>query len=307
LNQGELICTGLTKVYSDSGERRALDSVTLTVPSHGIFTLIGKNGAGKTTLVRILATQLEPTLGSASINGIDVVKEAKKLRETIAILPQEARAVPWLTPLQTVVAYLLWRGFGYGEAKSRAEEALAKAGVAQYAGTVTRKLSGGLKRKVMVATALAADAEITFLDEPTTGLDPVSRMELWKSLDEIAKDRFLVLTTHYLEEAEHLADTIGVLDRGRLVGFGTLDYLRSLVKYEYSIRFPTTQGTPSVEGGVVTSGTDGQTQILTGEQEAYRLSRELLERGAKFSINRISLDGIFFSLVGSVVDEGEQE
>jgi ABC-2 type transport system ATP-binding protein len=306
LTQGELVCTDLTKIYGGSGGRRALDSVTLTIPSHGIFTLIGKNGAGKTTLVRILATQLEPTMGSATINGIDVMKEARKLRERIAIIPQEARAIPWLTPLQTTVAYLLWRGFGYGEAKSRAEEALAKAGVAQYAGTVTRKLSGGLKRKIMVATALAADAEITFLDEPTTGLDPISRRELWKSLDEIARDHFLILTTHYMEEAEHLADTIGILDQGRLVGLGSLDYLRGLVKYEYSIRFPTMQGTPSVEPGVVTSGKDGQTQILTGEREAYRISRELLERGAKFSINRISLDGIFFSLAGSAVDEEDR-
>ena len=233
------------------------------------------------------------------------MKEAKKLRERIAIIPQEARAVPWLTPMQTVVAYLMWRGYGYGEAKKRAGEALAQAGIAQYATTLTRKLSGGLKRKVMVATALAADAEITFLDEPTTGLDPISRRELWKSLQVIAKDRFLILTTHYLEEAEHLADTIGVLDRGRLVGLGSLEHLRSLVKYEYSIRFPTMEKTPPVKGGVVTSGTDGQTQILTGEEEAYRLTRELLEKGARFSINRISLDGIFFNLVGSVVDEGE--
>ncbi|HVP22557.1 MAG TPA: ABC transporter ATP-binding protein [Conexivisphaerales archaeon] len=307
MNRGELVCTDLTKVYSNSGGGRALDSVTMSVPSHGIFTLIGKNGAGKTTLVRILATQLEPTQGSAYINGIDVVKEARKLRDIIATVPQEARAIPWLTPLQTVVAYMLWRGYGYAEAKSRADEALAKAGLAQYAETVTRKLSGGLKRKVMVATALAADAEVTFLDEPTTGLDPMSRRELWKSLEEIAKDRFLILTTHYLEEAERMADTLGILDKGRLVALGTLDYLRSLVKYEYSIRFPTMQEVPSVEGGVVTSGTDGQTQIMTGEREAYRLSKELLERGAKFSINRISLDGIFFSLVGSVVDEEEQE
>jgi ABC-2 type transport system ATP-binding protein len=298
-----LVCSGLTKVYGGSGGKKALDSVSMTVPSHGIFTLIRKNGAGKTTLVRILATQLEPTDGSASINGIDVMKEAKKLRERIAIIPQEARAIPWLTPLQTVVSYLLWRGCRYGEARSKAVDALAKAGVSQYADTVTRKLSGGLKRKVMVATALAADAEITFLDEPTTGLDPISRKELWKSLDEMARDRFLILTTHYLEEAERLADNIGILDQGKLVGLGSLDSLRSLVKYEYSIRFPTMADSPAVGAGVVTAGRDGQTQILTGEQEAYRLSRELLERGARFSINRISLDGIFFSLVGSVVDE----
>jgi len=151
----------------------------------------------------------------------------------------------------------------------------------------------------LVATALAADAEITFLDEPTTGLDPLSRRELWRSLQELAKERFLVLTTHYLEEAEVLADTIAILDNGRLAGVGTLDQLRSLVKYQYSIRLPSSPERPPVIEGTVTTGRDGEIQVLTSEEEAYRISRELLERGVRFSVNRISLDDVFFHLVGS--------
>jgi ABC-2 type transport system ATP-binding protein len=263
------------------------------------------NGAGKTTLVRILATNLEPTSGTATIDGIDVVKEARKLREKIALIPQEARSVPWMTPRQSVFSYLLWRGLEYSEARSRASEALARVGIEEKADELNRKLSGGQRRKVMVATVLAADAEITFLDEPTTGLDPVSRRGLWKSLQEIAKDHFLILTTHYLEEAERLADVIGILDKGKLVGLGTLDSLRGMVKYQYSIRVPSETQVPSITEGVVTTGGDGQTQILTSDKEAYRLSRELLEGGARFSVNRISLDDVFFHLVGADAEEVE--
>jgi ABC-2 type transport system ATP-binding protein len=298
LGGGELYCRDLTKVYGDTGGKRALDSVSLTVPSQGILSLIGMNGAGKTTLVRILATQLTPTSGSAQIDGIDVVKEPKKLREKIATVPQEARPVPWMTPIQTVVSYLMWRGVGYGEARMRGLEALTKVGLDEQVMKLNRRLSGGQRRKVLVATVLAADAEITFLDEPTTGLDPISRRELWKSLRELAKDRFLVLTTHYLEEAEQLADTIGILDNGKLVGVGTLDYLRGLVKYQYSIRAPSAVMDLSLEDGTVTTGRDGQVQVLTSEPEAYRISRELLEKGIRFSVNRISLDDVFFHLVG---------
>jgi len=303
LRNGELYCSELTKVYSGSGGKRALDSVNLTIPSRGILALIGMNGAGKTTLVRILATQLEPTSGIAQIDGVDVVKEPKKLRERIATVPQEARPVPWMTPLQTVVSYLLWRGVAYAEAKRRGAEALGRVGLDDQGTKLNRRLSGGQRRKVLVATALAADAEITFLDEPTTGLDPLSRRELWRSLQELAKERFLVLTTHYLEEAEQLADMIAVLDEGRLAGVGTLDQLRSLVKYQYSIRYsirlPSIPERPTVKEGTVTTGRDGEIQVLTSEEEAYRISRELLERGARFSVNRISLDDVFFHLVGS--------
>ena len=294
---GELACQDLTKIYGDSGTKKALDSVSLTIPSHGIFSLIGVNGAGKTTLVRILATNLAPTSGTAMINGIDVVKEARKLREHVAIIPQEARTIPWLTARQCVYSYLLWRGIGFSEARNLASEALAKVDLQEKADEPSRKLSGGQRRKVMVATVLAADAEITFLDEPTTGLDPISRRELWKSLRELAKNHFLVITTHYLEEAEQLADVIGVLDKGKLVALGSLDALRGMVNYQYSIRLPSAVDAPSVEDGTVTTGRDGQIQVLTNEKEAHRLSQEFFEKGIKFSVNRMSLDDVFFHLV----------
>jgi ABC-2 type transport system ATP-binding protein len=287
----------LTKVYSGSEGRKALDSATISVDSRGIFALIGMNGAGKTTLVRILATQLEPTAGSAQIDGVDVVKDAKKLRQRIAIVPQEARTVPWMTPKQTVTSYLLWRGLSYGESTKRALEALAVVGVEQYSNTLNRRLSGGIKRKVLVATVLASEAPVIFLDEPTTGLDPISRRELWAFLGRLAKNRFVVLTTHYLEEAEQLANMICILHQGRVAGFGTLDQLRGSIRQQFSVVVQSGSATPRVTEGIVTVARDGQTQILTSESEAYSISRELLATGARFSMSKVSLNDVFFQVV----------
>lgn len=295
----------LTKKYGGSKGKKALDGVDLDIPSRGIFSLIGMNGAGKTTLVRILATQLEPTSGVASIDGLDVMKDTRKLRDRIACVPQEARTAPFMTAKQTVLSYLLWRGVGYAEAGSRAEEALAKVGLADQANVLNRKLSGGTKRKVLVATVLSSDADIIFLDEPTTGLDPVSRRELWSLLSNLASQRFLILTTHYLEEAERLAERIGMLHAGRLIGLGTLEQLRATIRYQYSLMVPSSQALPPIRDGEVTVGKGGQTQILTDETEAHELSRTLFDQGASFSMNKVSLDDVFFHMVHGAVEEGK--
>ena len=306
MTSGTLRCDSLTKVYGGSKGRKALDSVSLDVPSRGIFSLIGMNGAGKTTLVRILATQLAPTSGSAAIDGLDVMAGARKIRERIACIPQEARTIPWMTPRQTVLSYLLWRGVGYGEAGRRASEALAKVGLAKQENVLNRRLSGGTKRKVLVATVLSSDADIIFLDEPTTGLDPISRQDLWASLSGLAEHRFLILTTHYLEEAERLANDIGILHLGRLVGLGTLDQLRSTLSYQYSLMVTSETELPVVREGTLTRSRAGQTQILTDESEAYEISRALLEKGAKFSMSRVSLEDIFFHLVHRSTQEDSE-
>jgi len=291
-------CDCLTKVYHDS-ETRALDSVSFSIPSQGVFVLIGRNGSGKTTLVRILATELESTSGTATINGMSVMKDASKLREKIAIVPQEARTIPWMTPMQTVLSYLLWRGLDYADAKRRAHESLERLGLAAYSKTLNRKLSGGMKRKVLVATVLSSEAEIIFLDEPTTGLDPISRREFWEVLKDIGKDRFTFLTTHYLEEAEKLADKIGILDQGKLIRIGTLDELRRSMSYNYSMKLlskPPPELLKLSKGEIIT-GRDGFVRILTAEEEAFNISKELSKGGFKFTINPVSLDDIFFYLV----------
>lgn len=247
---GKLECQGLTKIYE--GKSTALDNVNLSVETKGIFGLIGRNGAGKTTLIRILATELEPTRGVASINSLDIMKQTGKLREKIAIVPQEARTVRWMTPKQTVFSYLLWRGYSVKEANRLAAESLAKLGLTQYQDMLNTRLSGGTKRKVLIATVTASEAEIIFLDEPTTGLDPISRRELWAILRELGKTRFIFLTTHYLEEAEQLADQIGVLKEGKLVALGTLQELRNSSPYQYSIKLPPNTTLPQLTDSQVT-------------------------------------------------------
>lgn len=296
-NIENVVCDHLTKIYGKS-KAKALDSVNFSLPSHGIFVLIGRNGSGKTTLVRILATELEPTAGSAKIDGLDVVRDAGRLRERIAIVPQEARPIPWMTPMQTVLSYLLWRGFGYSEAKQRAFRALERFGLRESSNSLNRSLSGGMRRKLMVATVLSSEAAVIFLDEPTTGLDPISRREFWETLREIGKEHFTFLTTHYLEEAEQLADCIGILDRGVLIRIGTLEELRKSMNYNYSLRLLPGSATsiPPLEHGELITSTDGNVRILTTEEEAFKLSRILAKSQYRFTINPVSLDDIFFYL-----------
>jgi len=301
---GELVTEGLTKRYGKG--TNALEGVSFSAPSSGIFALIGRNGAGKTTLVRILATELAPTSGSASINGIDVVKEDKKLRERIAIVPQEARTVSWMTPKQSATSYLMWRGFSLGEARKRADESLARLNLEKSADKLNRLLSGGTKRKVLTAMVLASEADIIFLDEPTTGLDPISRKDFWVILRELARDRFIFLTTHYLEEAEQLADTLGILGGGRLVAVGSVPSIRGRIRYQYSVKLPANTELPRVALGEVLRGKSGEIQILTNEDEAFSISRRLSAAGTRFSISPVSLDDIFFQLVGEST-QGELE
>lgn len=297
-----LICKNVSKKYE--GDKYALKNVSLSIPATGIFALIGRNGAGKTTLTRILATQLTPSGGSARICDIDVVNEPERLREIIACVPQEARAINWTTPRQFIYSVLLWRGYGFADARKKADESLKKLGIFKYANVASRKLSGGTKRKVLVASAIASEAKIIFLDEPTTGLDPLSRADLWKKLAELKKDHFIFLTTHYLEEAEELADNIAILEDGKVMAIGTLDDLRKKVKYPYSIKiFSDKDKVAKPRDGELIAGIDGSRQIVTTEKEARKLSRKLIDKRIRFAMNPISLDDIFYYIVKKPLEE----
>jgi len=300
---GRLECNSIIKRYKDG--RTALRSVTFGIPVNGIFALIGRNGAGKTTLVRILATELLPTSGAASLDGNDIIRDARRVREMMAIVPQEARPIQWMTPRQTIVSSLLWRGFTYGESRRRADEVLDQFGLTSYRDKPNRFLSGGIKRKMLVATALASEARIIFLDEPTTGLDPISRKELWDVLNEQKKERFIFLTTHYLEEAEALADSVGILENGELLAIGSMEELRSRVRYPYTVRVNGKLDLSSTNG-VVVQENGGYQQIMTSREEAYSISKKLIENGVTFSISPISLNDIFFFFAKKRVD-GEKE
>ncbi len=302
----ELICKNLTKKYA--GTPTALDHVSFTTSSSkGIFALIGRNGAGKTTLTRILATELAPSSGTASINGLDILDDTNELRERMAILPQESRAVAWLTPRQTIYSYLLYRGFDRAESAKRAKNMLERLGMSKYSDTLNRYLSGGLKRKTMIAAILSSDADILFVDEPTTGLDPLSRAELWDVLKEFKKDHFIFLTTHYLEEAEMLADKLCILEKGKTVAMGDIDMLRNKMGYQYSVSIFDKNAKVKPLVGKTVTGHNGKKQIFTTRDEANRLAKDLIEKEKKFSINPVSLDDIFFYLVKKPISEGDEE
>ena len=300
-----IACKDLSKTYA--GGKKALKRVSFSFNRNGIIAIIGRNGAGKTTMVRILSTQLTSTSGHAYINGIDVATDPSSVREQIAIVPQEARAIQWLTPMQSVVSYLMYRGFGYRESNRRAKEMLSRMELSDTSNKLNRLLSGGTKRKVMVATVLASEAKVIFLDEPTTGLDPISRSDLWKMLTKLKDDYLIFLTTHYLEEAECLADVIGIMDNGRLLTIGSMDQLRRIVGHQYSLKVFGSGAVPKPRKGTVIKGMDGSTQVLTGEAEAFRLSKQLISRRMKFSINPVSLEDIFYYIVKRPIENNEGE
>ncbi len=297
-----VVCKGISKTYDR--KTYALRNMSFSFPDRGIVAMIGRNGAGKTTLMRIMATELMPSKGSATINGIDVVKEPGRVRELIAIVPQEARVMPWLTPRQTVLSYLLYRGFGYHEALTRARRSLGKLGIGKFENVLGHKLSGGTKRKVLVATVLASEAKIIFLDEPTTGLDPISRAEVWRLLQRLKSNYLIFLTTHYLEEAELLADSIGIIDRGKLLAMGSIDELRKKAGQQYSIRV-TQEVKPRSLRGYKTTKFEGGHQLMTSEKKAFELSDKLIREKARFTINPVSLEDIFYRFAKKSIESEE--
>ncbi len=210
----------IVKRYSDG--TLALKGVTFSL-NKKITSIIGRNGAGKTTLLRILSTQLMPTSGTATINGYDVIKDAGSIRRMIVSIPQESKPIDYLTAMDNVRLYLSARGMGMREAKKATENAFKRVGLWKARGKRADELSGGMKRKIFVAMAVASKADIVFLDEPTTGLDPLSRMEVWSAIKAVKGQ--VILTTHYMEEAQALSDHVIMINKGKLLSQGSVKEL----------------------------------------------------------------------------------
>ena len=295
----------LSKTYEK--KYTALENLTLDLNLNGIFSIIGRNGAGKTTFVRIMSTELMPTSGSGFINEMDVVSQAIEVRQQIAVVPQEARPLPWLTPLQTVSSYLMWRGYSYREANEKGKEALRELGLEGKEGVKSRKLSGGQKRKLMVATVISSEAPVVFLDEPTTGLDYLSRKELWQLLSKMKKDRLIILTTHYLEEAEILGDQIMILDRGKLVDIGKIDDLRSKVKLPYVLKVYSDNFKIEDNELQVPPVSEKETFVYGSATKIYGLLPYLVTNKMKFTVEEASLSNIFEQYLGGEEGENEKE
>jgi len=301
-----LKATKLTKVYKRS-KQPALDSVDLEIQSGQIFTMLGRNGAGKTTFLRIASTQLMPTSGSVSVLGLDAVRDAKQLRERIAITPQEAETIYPLTPRDHVLLNLRMRGMPKEEARKRAQVALNELELSEVADTNSEWLSGGMKQRVIVAMAIQTDAELIFLDEPTIGLDPLNRRKVWDQLSRLKKNgKTIILTTHYMDEAEALSDNLVIINRGKVVASGTPKSVRESVtlrstRVDVYDRF--TQSELGRYGRV--SSIAGKFRVLTDEEGARSLGEEALSRSATISMSPVTLDDVFVDIVGEA-EKGEE-
>lgn len=213
--------TGLSRDY---GKRRVVDRLSLTVAQGELFALLGVNGAGKSTTIKMLCCLTAPTEGDAALMGRSVRTDSPGAREVLAVSPQETAVAPNLTVRENLE---LMAGV-YLRPREAAEEVLAELGLGHWAKQRARTLSGGWQRRLSIAMALVSQPEVLFLDEPTLGLDVLARRELWSVIRGLKGHTAIILTTHYLEEAESLADRIGIMNAGRLRAVGTAEELKAL-------------------------------------------------------------------------------
>ncbi|MCI4319516.1 MAG: ABC transporter ATP-binding protein [Thermoplasmata archaeon] len=300
-----VVTNGVTKRYPKSGDRPpALNGVSLSIRPGGIYGIIGPNGAGKTTFIRICTTQLLPTSGAVTILGEDAVADPRKVRPRIAVIPQESRPLYFLNVDELIYLYLKMRGMDRPEARRRTDAVLDELGLTGERKRLVSRLSGGMRRRAMVAMVLASDAEVLFLDEPTTGLDPLARREVWGAIRRTVRDRrTVILTTHYLDEAEQLAARIALIDRGQVRLEGTGDDLRARVKHPYRVTLDGRVPRAELERYGEVSDVDGGHLVFTRESDARELALRALGSGAKVSMGPVSLEDIFLQVVGHRIDD----
>jgi ABC-2 type transport system ATP-binding protein len=293
----------VSKAYKDS-RYAALNNVSLNVEPRKIFTLLGRNGAGKTTFIRICATQLMPSAGTISVLGYDVLREPSKIRNVISIVPQEGRPLRALTPWDHVFNWLQIRGEDKKIAREKTENILHKLELYEAKDKPAMNLSGGMKQKILVAMAIATNAQLLFLDEPTIGLDPVSRRQVWSAIKDWKKDGgSILLTTHYMDEAEMLSDNIVIIDNGQLIAKGTMRELRKFIPQNIRVDIPRDGIDADLlrsYGSIVDTGTD-TIRVFTFESTIKELSEFAIKRNLSFTISPITLDDVFVSLVANSV------
>jgi ABC-2 type transport system ATP-binding protein len=310
--------TGLVKTFKDT---RALDGVDLRIRQGSVFGLLGPNGAGKTTTIRILATLLTPDAGSARVLGHDVVREARKVREKVSLTGQYASVDEDLTGHENLVLMGRLLGLSWRAARARATELLEAFGLAEAAGRQVQTYSGGMRRRIDIAASLVAIPEILFLDEPTTGLDPRSRNQVWELVRRIASEGTTVLlTTQNLDEADRLAERLAVIDHGRVIAEGTSRDLKASVgasALHLRLASPDQRARAQelvrrVLGDGILPGSDATTvtaRLASPAQAAVvlaALTGDSVEV-AEFSVGNPSLDEVFFALTGHAAEAGPED
>ena len=312
----EMIRTsGLVKRY---GKVTALAGLDLVAPGGSVLGLLGPNGAGKTTAVRILTTLLEPDGGTATVAGIDVAAEPDKVRERIGLSGQTAAVDEYLTGYENLEMVGRLYHLGKRKSRERARELLERFELTDAGDRPAKTYSGGMRRRLDLAAALVAEPEVLFLDEPTTGLDPRSRAQMWETIQDLVRGGSTVLlTTQYMEEADRLADNVVVIDRGQVIAEGHPDELKSKIGGERievvlsdSSHIPVARSLlQELSAGEIR--VDEQTCTVTaaitgGVDDLHRVLELLKDRSIPVDdvgLRRPSLDDVFLSLTGHVAEE----
>jgi ABC-2 type transport system ATP-binding protein len=306
---------GLVKRY---GKVVALDGLDLTVPKGTVMGLLGPNGAGKTTAIRILTTLLPPDGGTVEVAGLDVRTQADKVRERIGLSGQNAAVDEHLTGYENLDMVGRLYHLGRHRSRTRARELLDRFELSDVGDRPVKTYSGGMRRRLDLAAALVAEPDVVFLDEPTTGLDPRSRMQMWETIhDLVRRGSTVLLTTQYMEEADRLADDIVVIDRGRMIAHGTSEELKARVGGERLLLVVTSsEELPQARAALAELSlgdvqVDEQTRTLTAAVTGgVDLLRQVLERLAQrrvgvvdIGLRRPTLDDVFLSLTGHTAEQ----
>jgi ABC-2 type transport system ATP-binding protein len=316
VTQQMIEASGLTKRF---GETQALAGVDLAVPAGTVLGVLGPNGAGKTTAVRILTTLALPDSGTAHVAGFDVVRQADDVRRHIGVTAQDATLDEALTGRQNLVMIGELSGLRRGAAKSRSDELLERFNLVDAADRVLRTYSGGMRRRLDLAAGLVTHPPVLFLDEPTTGLDPTSRVRMWDIVRDLVRDgTTLLLTTQYLDEADALADRIVVIDHGRVIADGTASELKAATggaRLEVTLTARDESAVaalrPLVDGKIDVSA-DGRrlrAAVRSGSGVATSVIRALDEVGAvvdDVAVHSPSLDDVFFALTGAPAEPASE-
>jgi len=300
--------TGLVKAF---GETRAVDGVDLAVQNGAVYGVLGPNGAGKSTVIRMLATLLRPDAGSARVLGHDIVKEADAVRAAVSLTGQLASVDEDLTGRENLILIGRLLGLKRGAAKARADELLEAFGLADASARLVKKYSGGMRRRLDIAASIVVTPRLMFLDEPTTGLDPRSRNQVWDIIRLLVTDgTTILLCTQYLEEADQLADGIAVIDHGRVIAEGTPSQLKASVGTgALHVRLLDPEQRPEAEQilgrrlGALHLEPDpaALSAQCSDADRAAKAVADLTRSGvriADFSVGQPSLDEVFLALTG---------
>ncbi|WP_312856749.1 ATP-binding cassette domain-containing protein [Arthrobacter mobilis] len=314
---------GLKKIYkAKTGAVHALDGLDLAIPSGTVKALLGPNGAGKTTAVKVLTTLIRPDAGTARIDGIDVVADPKAVRRIIGVAGQYAAVDENLTGFENLEMVGRLYHLGAKAARRRARELIEQFELTEAGNRPVKGFSGGMRRRIDLAGALVINPKILFLDEPTTGLDPRSRLALWGVIKNlVAEGTTLLLTTQYLEEADQLSDDIAVIDGGKVIAEGTADELKARIgghRVEVTL---VDAGDAARTADVLSRHGDGEASVsgdrrtvgvavVDGPRALQFVLRELGDAGVELhdaGMRRPTLDDVFLKLTGHRAEEGQED